>query len=108
MHFSPLVLLSVAAIASAQVYNAAAPTVPVQTITNTRTVQRVATVTSTHPSVGTAVSSFAGSLTSNATAVTTAKVSPTASSLPSTGAATKDSINVALVAIAGVASFFLF
>jgi hypothetical protein len=105
MRFSPLILLPAAVLAA--VYDT--PTASVATITNTRTVMRVATVTSTgHSSVGIGASSYAGSLTSNATTVTTAKVSPTASpaTLPSNGAS-QDSINVALVAIAGVASFFL-
>lgn len=105
MRFSPLILLP--AVVLAAVYDT--PTASVATITNTRTVMRVATVTSTgHSPVGTAASSYVSSLTANATAITTAKVSPTASSttVPSNGAA-QDSISVALIAIAGVASFFL-
>lgn len=108
MHFSKLILLATAAVASAQQYDAPAstptPSGSVLTITNTRTVQRVATVTSTHASTGTGMA-YA---TANATAVQTAKVSPTSSSgtIASNGAA-ENSINIALVALTGVATFFL-
>lgn len=114
MHFSKLILLATAAIASAQEYNDPAstptptptPNAPgsVVTITNTRTVQRVATVTSALPSAGTGVP-YASA---NSTAVQTAKVSPTSTSgVIAANSAAENSINVALVTLAGVATFFL-
>ncbi|KAE9963217.1 hypothetical protein EG328_011582 [Venturia inaequalis] len=113
MQFSKLVVLAAAAVASAQqVYNdpagatpSPAPTDAVLTITNTRTVQRVATVTSIH---GASASTGLPYATANATAVQTAKVSSTSSSgVIAANSAAENTINVALAALAGVATFFL-
>ncbi|TID20933.1 hypothetical protein E2P81_ATG05564 [Venturia nashicola] len=103
MQFSKVILLTITAVASAQEYDTPNNSTPIiVTITNTRTVLRVTTVTSTPDSIGTGIPYAAA----NATSVQAPKMTSPSSGTASNGAV-ENSINVAFLALAGVASLFL-